>query len=63
MTMKCSHGLPYEVKCSMCFSEAMKRVSFSGSVVKVAKKEPEAGGGLFLLGDIQKGVDTDPRHL
>jgi hypothetical protein len=41
----------------------MQRVSFSGSVAKVVKKEPEEAQKLFLLGDIQKGVDTDPRTL
>lgn len=32
--MNCSHGLAYEVKCSMCYSEAMARV------MQVAKTEP-----------------------
>jgi hypothetical protein len=40
--MICSHGLAYEVKCSMCYSEAMARVM---SKVKIESgKIPEAKG-------------------
>lgn len=61
--MKCSHGLPYEVKCRMCFEEAMKRVSTSQAVARTVVAASETEQGLFLLGNIQKGVDTDPRTL
>jgi len=40
--MNCSHGLAYEVKCAMCFSEAMARVV---AYVKIEPgKIPEAKG-------------------
>lgn len=33
--MKCSHGLDFEVKCILCFDEAMKRVSENNSPEKL----------------------------
>jgi len=40
--MICSHGLAYEVKCSMCYSEAMARVM--SNVKTEPGKIPEAKG-------------------
>jgi len=61
--MKCSHGLPFEVKCPGCFKDAMERVSASAKFHDYGsrgKPEPEK---VFVLGDIQKGIDKNPRHL
>jgi len=61
--MKCSHGLPYEVKCRQCFEDAMKRVSASAMLHDYGprgKPEPEK---VFVLGSIQMGIDKNPRPL
>ena len=63
--MKCSHGLPYEVKCMGCFEDAMKRVSASEAAksrVVPMSEVLEWAAGEYCLGDIQVGVDTNPRH-
>lgn len=61
--MKCSHGLPYEVKCRLCFDEAMKRVSASQPLTRSLVDHPEVRDDVFLLGTIQRGVDKNPRPL
>jgi hypothetical protein len=59
--MKCSHGLPYEVKCSLCFKEAMERVS-------AMKKEPIEPAepfteewDRFWVGCYNQVLDTNPK--
>ena len=65
--MKCSHGLPFEIRCMGCFSDAMKRVS--ASEPKLFKLHDFGPRGLpdtekeFVLGDIHMGIDKNPRPL
>lgn len=61
--MKCSHGLPYEVKCSGCFKDAMDRISASQPGPAMEQQLIEAAKQLFTLGSIQTGVDKNPRPL
>jgi hypothetical protein len=56
--MKCSHGLPFEMKCRQCFEDAMKRVSASQSPLSPVVTKPEVVQG-FVLGDShQRAVDS-----
>jgi hypothetical protein len=57
--MKCSHGLDYEVKCSMCFDEAMKRVTASQPGPEMVRQLQEAGQKLFRLGGVPEGNRLD----
>jgi len=65
--MKCSHGVPFEVKCRGCFEDAMKRVSASQpEPFKLHDYGPRGKPDtekVFVLGDIQIGIDTNPRPL
>ena len=61
--MKCSHGLPYEVKCPGCFKDAMERISASRKLAEPVPKASEAERERFFLGVFQKPVDTIPRPL
>lgn len=60
--MKCSHGIPFEVKCRGCFEDAMKRVSAS-QLKPVVAIDPEGEKQVFYLGSILKGIDKNPRLL
>jgi hypothetical protein len=61
--MKCSHGLPYEVKCSGCFNDAMKRVSASEPGPEMVRQLCEAGQKLFRLGGVSEGSRLNPETL
>lgn len=56
--MTCSHGLAYESKCSMCFSEAMARVL---AVVKSegVKHEPPKGPTCYDPRDLREVLDRN----
>jgi len=60
--MKCSHGLPYEVKCSGCFKDAMERVSASQKKLQVMPTVSEAARERFWLSAFNQTVDK-PRGL
>jgi len=60
--MKCSHGLPYEVKCSGCFKDAMKRISASQGQVSEVPKASEEQKSRFWQGVYHQVVDTGPRR-
>lgn len=59
--MKCSHGLPYEVKCSGCFKDAMDRVSASQQKKVEEPKASEEQKSRFWLGVYHQGLDSIPR--
>lgn len=61
--MKCSHGVPFEVKCRGCFEDAMKLVSASRKLDEPVPKASEAERDRFFLGVYQKPVDAIPRPL
>ena len=61
--MKCSHGVPFEVKCRGCFEDAMKRVSASAKFHDYGPRGKPDTEKVFVLGDIQIGIDTNPRPL
>lgn len=60
--MKCSHGLPYDVKCNGCFKDAMKRISASQKGVEPVARASEAERDRFFLGIYQKPIDAIPRR-
>ena len=39
--MRCSHGLPLEVKCAYCVSEAMSKVMMYAPTVRKPKSPPK----------------------
>lgn len=51
--MKCSHGLPYESKCSMCFEEAMKYVRTQAPIPDA--KAPQEVRDAFWLSAYRQG--------
>lgn len=53
--MKCSHGLAYEVKCSLCFSEAMARVMSYVNTSGVKNSVP-VGQGTGQVNGVQTKV-------
>ena len=51
--MNCSHGLAYEVKCSMCYSEAMARVFATEKTEGVKNSVP-----MDVLCGVDKGLHS-----